>query len=62
LDPSRFALPNADAARERFITFPNWVLLAGDEGVDDILAALRKVAGCWEELLGLEQGISQQAF
>lgn len=62
LDPSRFALPNADAARERFITFPNWVLLAGDEGVDDILAALRKVAASWEELLGLEQRISQQAF
>lgn len=62
LDPSRFALPNAEAARERFITFPNWVLLAEDPGVEDIVAALTKVAACAEELLSLEQGISQQAF
>lgn len=62
LDPTRFALPNAEAARGRFITFPNWVLLAGDSGIDDILAALRKVSACAADLLRLDQGISQLAF
>lgn len=62
LNPSRFALPNAEAARKRFITFPNWVLLADDRGVEDIATALEKVAACAQELVSLEQGISQQAF
>lgn len=62
LNPSRFALPNAEAAREQFITFPNWVLLADDRGAEDIVTALRKVAACAGELLSLEQGVSQQAF
>lgn len=62
LDPSRFSLPNAEAARGRFITFPNWVLLAGEQGVEDILTALRKVAACGKELRSLEQAVSQQAF
>ena len=62
LDPARFMLPNAEAARGRFITFPNWVLLAGEQGVEDILTALRKVAAHGEDLRNLEQGVSQQAF
>ncbi|AOI38998.1 PLP-dependent aminotransferase [Burkholderia oklahomensis EO147] len=62
LDPARFLLPNAEAARSRFITFPNWVLLAGEQGVDDILSALQKVAACSEDLRSLDQGVSAQAF
>jgi len=62
LNPARFVLPNAEAARGRFITFPNWVLLAGEQGVEDILTALRKVAVRGEDLRNLEQGASPQAF
>ncbi|MCZ2895468.1 DegT/DnrJ/EryC1/StrS family aminotransferase [Burkholderia thailandensis] len=62
LDPTRFDLPNAQAVRERFITLPNWVLLAGEQGVEDIATALRKVAACREALEDHEQGVSTQAF
>lgn len=62
LDPARFALPNAEAARARFITFPNWVLLADEQGADDILTALRKVAACGDALREMEQGMLHQAF
>ncbi|MCK4120520.1 DegT/DnrJ/EryC1/StrS family aminotransferase [Ralstonia pseudosolanacearum] len=62
LNPARFALPNAEAARRRFITFPNWVLLAGEQGVEDILTALRKVVACGDALRDMEQGVSPLAF
>lgn len=62
LDPARFALPNAQAARGRLITLPNWVLLADEQGVEDIVTALRKVAACSEVLRDQEQGVSTQAF
>jgi dTDP-4-amino-4,6-dideoxygalactose transaminase len=44
LDPARFALPAAEAARAECITLPHCVLLGDESTVETIVAAFEKVA------------------
>jgi L-glutamine:scyllo-inosose aminotransferase/L-glutamine:2-deoxy-scyllo-inosose/3-amino-2,3-dideoxy-scyllo-inosose aminotransferase len=44
LDPTRFALPNAEAARGECITLPHCVLLGDESTVETLAAAFEKVA------------------
>lgn len=62
IDPSRFSLPNAASARQQFITFPNWALLSGTHGVDDLVQALQKVAHHSKVLTAVDQSSDLSAF
>lgn len=61
-DPGQFHLPQAAAARERCITLPNWVLLGGASGANDVLRAVRKVLGQSLRLRDAPQEIGKEAF
>jgi dTDP-4-amino-4,6-dideoxygalactose transaminase len=62
LDPARFHLPNAAAARRRCLSLPNFVLLDTAEGMRDIPAAFIKIQRLATELRHLPQGSSVDAF
>jgi dTDP-4-amino-4,6-dideoxygalactose transaminase len=44
LDPTRFSLPTADAARETCITLPHAVFLSEEEAIDSVADAFAKVS------------------
>jgi len=51
VDPTRFALPEADRARERCLCFPHQVLLGDEEDLQDIADAFHKVRDNRTELV-----------
>lgn len=55
LDPSRFALPVADWARERHLTLPHRMLLSDEDGIHDIVSALAKVKRLSRDLAAMDQ-------
>lgn len=62
LDPSRFSLPNADAARASYLTLHHSLLLDDEEGMQDVVDALNKLRENKEGLLRLAQESSNIAF
>lgn len=62
LDPTRFALPNAVAARSRCLSIPHYLFLDEPSGMHDIAAAFAKVERHAKELCRFSQGQSKEAF
>ncbi|CAM3726393.1 DegT/DnrJ/EryC1/StrS aminotransferase family protein [Kibdelosporangium persicum] len=62
LDPAQYELAVCEEARRTCMTFTHPVLLAGKDGVDDIVAAIRKVHGQSAGLLRAPQEPSTQAI
>jgi len=56
LDPSRFHLPNAVAARASCVAMQHFVLLDEPKGMQDIVTALRKIRDRAADLKRLSQG------
>jgi L-glutamine:scyllo-inosose aminotransferase/L-glutamine:2-deoxy-scyllo-inosose/3-amino-2,3-dideoxy-scyllo-inosose aminotransferase len=51
LDPSRFSLPVAAAARRQYVSVPHNALLGGSTEAEDIAMAVEKVIHCWHDLV-----------
>jgi dTDP-4-amino-4,6-dideoxygalactose transaminase len=61
-DPGRYELPGAEEARRTCVTITHPVLLAGKDGVDDVVAAVHKVRRQAPELRRFPQEPSTVAF
>ena len=46
-DALRHPLPNAEAAGRHTVWLPQTLLLAGDETIDQVITAFRKISGAW---------------
>jgi dTDP-4-amino-4,6-dideoxygalactose transaminase len=55
MDPARFDLPNAVAARTHFLALQHFLLLDAPSGMHDIVAALRKIQAHASDLSKLSQ-------
>nr|WP_042178146.1 DegT/DnrJ/EryC1/StrS family aminotransferase [Kibdelosporangium sp. MJ126-NF4]CEL13005.1 DegT/DnrJ/EryC1/StrS aminotransferase [Kibdelosporangium sp. MJ126-NF4]CTQ98691.1 DegT/DnrJ/EryC1/StrS aminotransferase [Kibdelosporangium sp. MJ126-NF4] len=62
LDPGQYELPGCEEARRTCVTFTHPVLLGGKDGVDDIVAAIRKVHDQSARLLRAPQQPTTQAI
>jgi L-glutamine:scyllo-inosose aminotransferase/L-glutamine:2-deoxy-scyllo-inosose/3-amino-2,3-dideoxy-scyllo-inosose aminotransferase len=62
VSPTRFALPEAQRARAKFLTLPNWMLLSDDSGIEAIAAAFAKVSSLKEKLMSSDQPETAAAF